>query len=390
MKKNKYKIIKGHQNHKMADKHYINGFITNTRLMGVIAMGLHWKENNNEIHQFFHFDAEEYGFDNFESITNGTEIEIENAKAAMSGGLGGEDIEITEKEAKYIFNHYFEINQKNGIEIPKGLKDYAFMIKDKVELNDADKKTVMNKICEEIISDFQLINYFVMRGYGLDKIGTNQLTDRIEFDIFNIIRPATLLRNEIEIIKTNKYHCKALIENNGIHRIDILEIEIDDDKKNKLKIGNAKKIDEMNISDIETSFLLNKAEYITAYNISNTELFTELFSNNMTHALMNSHENGDMYIEFNKNNNHVKEQIYMLNGDIRGCYFITEADQLIVSSYSEEIITTIESEIENSNTNIYLELIDKLSFDKSVLYSYINSGYSNFFEFLSDCEGKRP
>ena len=53
-------------------KKFIKAFITNTRLMGVVGITIHWKliDNsvNTEFWQCFYLDAEEYGFDSYESV----------------------------------------------------------------------------------------------------------------------------------------------------------------------------------------------------------------------------------------------------------------------------------------------------------------------------------
>ena len=91
-------------------KKFISSYITNTRLMGVTGITVHWKltdnETNTEFWQCFYLDAEEFGFDSYESVTGPDTEETERKAMALAdrlmGGLGGIPVEITERETRII------------------------------------------------------------------------------------------------------------------------------------------------------------------------------------------------------------------------------------------------------------------------------------------------
>ncbi len=382
MKKLTYKVIHGNKKEELPEYEYIAGVVTNTRLMGVIAMKLHWKNGSEDIFQLYHFDAEEYGFDNFQQLINPTFENVDYHWRKMAGGLGGQDMPITQTEAKYIFQHYFKMNNQYCIKIPKDMKDYAFMLKSNDEIDNLDEKIVMEKICEPIKSDFHLINYYIMRGYGLDQVAADYLKDENDLGIFNVKRPVTLIRNEnIYDYDYGIYHAKALIEYDGDYRLDTFDISVD--LRSELKIKSIKRNDQMIISDKEAAMLLNKPEYITTYTINGGLSFKEKLDQLVPQAMKNEHENGVLYILFNPNNDHVKERIHMLSNDIRCCYFVTHYDELIVTAYSEEIIGQIEEEIAGNVVNMHLERKEKLYFEQAVLYGFVQSGYYEFKDFIN-------
>ena len=78
MKKDRFKVIMGGGGKTSAPKYrFKRGFVTSTRLMGVVGMKLYWEnEEGNEYIQFFHLDFEEYGIDGYESLVNGNKEEI--------------------------------------------------------------------------------------------------------------------------------------------------------------------------------------------------------------------------------------------------------------------------------------------------------------------------
>ena len=66
-------------------KEFISAYVTDTRLMGVTGMYVHWAlpENSHmtHLHQFFYFDAEECGFDTYRSVLgDGVKDEFEEIR----------------------------------------------------------------------------------------------------------------------------------------------------------------------------------------------------------------------------------------------------------------------------------------------------------------------
>ncbi len=68
MQETRFKLIKGGRDEHLRDLfRFIGGEATDTRLMGVLGMHLHWRyvggELPEDIHQFWYFDIEEIGLD---------------------------------------------------------------------------------------------------------------------------------------------------------------------------------------------------------------------------------------------------------------------------------------------------------------------------------------
>ena len=112
MNKHNFRIIEGGLKTKeTADRTFISAFITNTRLMGVVAMGVHWHIGSTadaeNLHQFFYFDVSEFGVDNYRSVWGNDEEQIALIHQTFIGSLGGENISITEREALGLFTKYY-------------------------------------------------------------------------------------------------------------------------------------------------------------------------------------------------------------------------------------------------------------------------------------------
>jgi len=390
MDKAKLKIIEGNgkDRENKSRRKFISAYATNTRLMGVVGMYIHWKMNDEDYYQLFHFDAEEYGFDNYISLYgNNNKERFAIERETMMGGLGGQFVSLKENEARYIFQIYMSMNIKNNLPLPEPRSEYAFLYKNRIRLNTAEKNSVINKICETIESEYQAINYFLMRTGAKDAEGAAYLTGSREIILCEGKHPATLLKNTIEeehdTEKGVSYVCESLIEEKLKYRLEITEILLKNEN-GKIYISDAQKRSALNISPAEAALMLSRPEYINIYSIDKDEGFIELLKKKKPNALFNIHSSVYLFTEFNLNNSHVKEKIYMLNGDIYGVYCISEAGQFIVACYNLDKMHRIENYLSKGDFKHYISLVEKLEFKESILYEFVNSGYEDFFDFLTD------
>ena len=53
-------------------KHFVSAYVTDTRLMGVLAIYAHWRtdgaDEDFDLHQFFYIDCEEMGLETYKSV----------------------------------------------------------------------------------------------------------------------------------------------------------------------------------------------------------------------------------------------------------------------------------------------------------------------------------
>ena len=79
-------------------KYFLSAYVTDTRLMGVLAVHACWKipygDELSDFHQFFYIDCEEMGLETYKSFLDSDPSEIEMAEQALVGGLGASKIEI--------------------------------------------------------------------------------------------------------------------------------------------------------------------------------------------------------------------------------------------------------------------------------------------------------
>jgi len=392
MRKDKFKVIKGGGGKASAPKYkYIKGYITNTRLMGVVGMKLFWKnEEGNEYIQFFHLDFEEYGIDGYESLVNGSQEEIDFISARMMGGLGGRFIKISKREGIYLINESYKINISNNEALPQGVEEYDFLLRAKVNIDRDVELKIWEKMCENIVSDFQLVNYFMMRAAGMDKKGQNYLCIQDMVKEFNPTDKCyTLIKNAVEPLyveeEINYYNAESLIDLDKGYQLVISKIGVKQTEKGP-KVIYAEVTNKMKISSIEATFQLKKSEYILIYSVDELIEVVEILDRDKPNAMQNIHETGFLYTEFNPDNDHVKNSIYYLNGDIFAVYFITTQNQLAVSTFSEENLTELKKYFQGKDFKGMIELEGEFKTETPILYEFVHSGYEDFFDFLNDEE----
>ncbi len=389
MKKDRFKVIKGGGGKASIPKYkFKKGYVTNTRLMGVVGMKLYWEnEEKNEYIQFFHLDFEEYGIDGYESVTNVSKEEIDFISAKMMGGLGGKFIKISKRESIYLLNESYKINIKNNEPLPQGVEEYDILLKSKVNIDKDIEFRVWKKICEDIVNDFQLINYFIMRAVGMDRKAQRFLCIEDKLRGFNPTdKSCTLIKNVVELSHVDKeikyYTSESLVDLDKGYQIIISKIGIME-TEDGYRVAYAEVNNKMKISSIEATFQLKKSEYILVYSAEELLDIVEVLDKDKPNAMQNIHQTGFLYTEFNPDNDHVKNPIYYLNGDIFAVYFITTERQLAVGTFCEENLMGIKKYFAQGVFGKLLELEGEFKTDTPLLYEFVHSGYEDFYDFLN-------
>lgn len=385
----KFSVIKGGNNTKFSinDKYFISAYVTDTRLMGVLALSINWEINTlngpTNFNQFFYFDAEEYGFETYKGMTGEDEETITAIELGIIGGLGGEKVPVSEKEARFLVQYFVKEGKKLNAPLPEPKSEYSFLLEDNIKLTGNERQELIDKICTPILSDYHLIHYFLMRCIGKDYIGASYLTyGEIDIESVSDSRPATLCKNSIEEFTDDNgrhsYLCEALIEINEKYKILVLEITTA-----KTKITSVYRRSSFRVSSAEAAMLLNRPEFVTVYEIlTDPENFDEKFLPLTSTCMNTAHDNGRLYLEFNASNDHVNRKIFMLNEDVYGLYYVSDFGQLILAAYGISEIRSLEKTLTKSPLHPYLLPVAKYEFKEPILYEFIQSDFEDFNEFL--------
>ncbi|MDO4545437.1 MAG: hypothetical protein Q4C25_04710 [Bacillota bacterium] len=371
-------------------KYFISSYVTDTRLMGVLAVYIHWKLSDSvgdsDFHQFFYIDCEEMGLETYKSVVGSSIDEITVIEQALVGGLGASKIDISQRQVRGILSHYKVFNQRHDLPFPQGYKEYSFLVEPETILNPNEHKELMQKICGEIVSDYQAVNYFLMRCFGRDYSGAAYLTEgEFPLDLYDEYRRATFCKNVIDKESVGddgsvSYLCESLIEMDNKYETAISKVCIKDHK-----VTGFERCSGFAVSTAEAAMMLTKAEFVTVYEVM---LSDEDMDNNIgeltvnLNTVMSSHENGRLFMAFKQNNDHVNNRVFRLSNDVKGIYFLTDYGQLIVAAYSLPDIRSLENKLKASPLAPFLMTTAKYEFKEPVLFEFIQSDFEDFDDFL--------
>jgi len=367
-------------------KTFVSAYVTNTRLMGVVGLYIHWEtETGNyvsDFHQFFYFDAEEYGFENYRSLSGNDALEIAFIENALMGGLGGEKVDVTRKEACCLVQSYAEMNRRLSIPFPDGKKEYCFILNSRITMSPTESRKLFIKQCAPIVSSYQAIHYFLMRCFSRDYEAAAFLSKgRFPLDIYSEIPEATLCKNTIDHFDNeygSSYLCESLIEYDASYMLIVSEITVSGTKVTSFENRSC-----MKVSAAEAAMMLSRPEFVTVYEILATPEEFDLNIPELTSGtLLTVHENGRLFMSFNKNNDHVNGRVFRLNEDVAGLFFAADNGQMIIAAYSIKGIHAIERDLKKSSLANSLLPVAKYEFKEPVLYEFIQSDFDDFEEFI--------
>jgi len=367
-------------------KTFVSAYMSNSRLMGVVAMYVHWKLPDNDtlgdLHQFFYFDAEEFGFDSYESVLGSDHEELERLESTIFGGLGSIKADITERQALYMLQQYYEISLMAGFPLPEGMEEYGFMLNKHIEFTDDEEEELMGLQCTEIASPFELVNYFLMRCFSKDFPGAEYLAPEMEdFTQYNNMGVGTLYMNKIRPgDSAYGYTTESLVDCDESYYIVVSGVTTDTTGKH---VTHCERVSSYKISPAEAALIMARSEFVTVYEVLGE---TTEFNRNATpltkRSVVTEHDNGKLYMVFHTDNSHVNKKIYRLNEDVSGIYYMTNGRQLIAAAYTLEEIQKLELDLGSAPVGHSLLPVSRYEFQEPVLYEFVNSGFDDFEEFV--------
>ena len=385
-------VIKGGGTYKKDSQHkFISAYVTDTRLMGVVGLYFHWEITEDgfasDWHQFFYFDAEEFGLENYQSLLGDDAFALSVMERSIIGGLGGKKIPLTEREGRFLVQDFISRTKQLKQPLPQGEEEYAFLLSDPQTLSAKELSVIAKKLCTPIESNFQLVHYYLMRSFGKDEQGLSYITYPGAFpEDLSEPRPATLCKNTIEEFVNPAGHIsylsESLIETGTQYKLVLSELTAE----NGL-IKTARRRSSFSVTLPEVSMMLSRSEFITVFEIlTNPDEFDAEFAVHTVGCLMTGHENGRLFLEFNPNNDHVNQQVFLLNDDIHCLYYVSDFGQLILAAYHLPFIKEAEHRLQKSPLSTFLLPTAKYEFQSPVLYDFIQSDFEDFDDFLASLQ----
>ncbi len=352
--------------------------ITNSRLMGSMGLLIVWEENKNSLYQYFLLDAEGLGIADYIGLKNPNKEVAYREEERLMGGLGADRIKISQEQALFLVNYYGNKNFSYEKELPGETDEYIDIIKEyKSELSIYD---LYPKICKKIDDEIEFINYMTMRFIAWDRESLMYFSNNEEISNMHITNiNGTLLKNTVSKRDDNKYISEAIYEDSDGYYVSKIAFNISKDN-DKFKINSILIGEKEPIYDFEVFDEISKPEFLSIYNLDSREEFIELFYKNNPFLLKSEMEYATFFTRFNFNNSHVKDNIYVINNDIKAIYYAVN-NEFFVGTYNEKDRKYI-NKLLQCNYKSYLSHKEDLYFDENVLYDFVESESEDFYDFL--------
>lgn len=426
----------------LADGSFIGGrflsleeaWITDTRLMGVFVMGLAFRRAGNPdgpvLREYFYFDAAYFGFDRFEFLIGGDEEEWKDMENSFIGGLGGGKQPVSRKEAAWILARYLRKTKIFGLEPPADHPEYyRFLEEEAMPLTAAEKEVLWKKASKPAASDYERVNYYLIRLCDRDLDGIYYVSGNrklYEEDTLEDAPDETLdasdhaageAEDEASYAAPEEFSDDphSVLESLGsefpkmtMFQSD-LELEYDgavtarfisgtDDERfwlfvARVRLGENHRISEsrilssMKISAREAMMNTVHPEYIL---VLRYDLDPDAFERHSTalteRAMILAQDAGVLFMMYYEDNSHVDQKHYRIYDDLLGAYYMTAEGQLIAAANSLSARERLEQDLGQSWEAEYLTPVFQSKFDRPVLSTFVQSGYTDFLEFLMDQE----
>lgn len=384
------------------DVEFEYGWITDTRLMGVVSMYVCWRfdkeSTHRKLHQFFYFDVAEYGFDRFEYLVDGTRGEVEDIRNTFIGGLGGNTVPVSEPDAIHLVHEYAEYNRRAGIPLPDGAEAYQFMLDWPDLLTDKGRRALFHKSCAPIRTPRMAVNYFLMRLCDKDHPGASYMSEETaDKTIFAYFPAMALYKNELEETADGSLLCKTVVgygERSDYRYLLIISTmktvshTADDCEQNAVPGFTVSEVNvesAMQLSDREAYMNLLHEEYLSVFHYSGSPDDFGRHSTELTKRSMIMEEaHGRLFMIYNSNNDHVDSDCYHLYDDLLGTYYLLENGQLISTANTKASKLRLDYDLLLTGPADRIRIRNSYLFNEPVLNAFIQSGYDDFDLFLND------
>jgi len=399
MNKSDLKVIRGGALGRPLPEHkFVDAYVTNTRLMGVLVIYLKWRlsgalaeaKRSRILHQFFYIETTEEGIESYRGIYGDDEYELRDAEQFMLGGLGAEKVMLSMNEAAWLVQEFAKMNAAFGRPLPDETRDYAFVLERETSIEEEREDRLFRLLCGRIDNDNQLINYYLMRYFAGDFYPVDKLSARpIPHDLAEGMESSTLCLNEIRAerggVGEKSYVCESVVEGDAGHRILVSEITLSGGKGAGRRVAGLEIHANFAISDAEAAMKLARPEYVTVYEIAGSvdHVLDELDERYLG-ALQNLTEGGKLYVSFKDDNRHVSSPVYRLNDDVKEILYVTVEDQLVVGAYTLPAIRTLENKLMMSSFARQLIEVAKYEFKEQILYDYTLGPGEDFVRYVDE------
>ncbi|XVG96276.1 hypothetical protein ACGCUQ_05435 [Eubacteriales bacterium KG127] len=385
MKSPKIQVLKGgaKDTANSSEKIFKSAYVTDTRLMGVLSVGITWELPENQyhkaLHQFFYIDVEDFGLERYTSLLGDDDNAYVDIQRSFIGGLGCRLVEISLREAMWLLQKYAGRALTNNYKLPEPISEYAFLLTKPVIFTDPEMYILDSKQCTPISTPYEAINYYLMRQFAKDFEAAAVLATSPEVtDCFPDLAEGVLYNNKItKLSEENLFSCESLVESGNYYYITVSHVKME-----QLRVAHVDKVSSFPLPTSEAARLLSREEHISIMRVD--EDFKH-FNQNGTFMLNWStvcrEGYGRLYVLYKPDNNHVNSHDYSMLNDFYGVYYFNGDDELVLMANSDKYLGLLEHDIFNSSFGKHVSLVHKQVYPTPLLYDFVKSREKYFLDY---------
>lgn len=381
-------------------------WVTDTRLMGVVVLGLTWtfQDDRTERRHLFYFDCTEYGFSSFDE--DGADVDFAAVERSRIGGLGARKIPVTEREALGLLACYLEFNASHGIPLPEeyfrdgehgSAEDFYEERTAAGEPPDCgEMRTLFGKMSTETAVPEAAANYYLMRAFERDKEAVRFLSEKESAELpFPGEAPMTFYRNDVERTAENDgetaVRCVSVTgDSAGQYYQFVTELTIVPRRENgavRLVVRHVRVLSRLPITDQEAFFNMRHPEYVMVYDCPDAEPFRSgeatAFQRN---AQRIEESSGTAFLIYRPDNSYAASANFRIYDDLSAVYYIMNDGELVCFSYTEKDRLTFLLDLMRSEAGATLRLKGNYLFNEPVMNLLLHGGYLKFSDFLNEIQ----
>lgn len=414
MNRRNFKVVEGglseHYN-TFRDCNFYRCTGTNTRLMGVVALHVQWKKNENPkitVHQFIHLDFSELGPDNYYEVIPEKPHRLTKSEMRvwkeMSEPLGGSQVNLNEtdvyfliKEALGKMNPYLEKEKTpDGEEYRLARLRLELTLEALEDSGRVDMSISPERIIEKVSPDWcskqETVNYFIMRMMDRDPEAACTITTipleelkkspLMEHGIKTLMKASTKEEKVVPVKASVKQAVATTTQavagtENGYM---LYRVALDLELRNKTwMITGCQSSEAMKMSSFEAAMQLDRPEYITLFRLADGAGSMEDPEIPMMNACLPVlMPNGTLYVRYNGDNSYVDSYEYLMNNDMYGAYLFTEQGELVIMSPDMVHISMMELDILSSPAAARMKLVKRYKSVNQIFQTFAQMPGANF------------
>ena len=306
--------------------------ITRSRLMGSMGLITKYSDENNEVFEYYLLDCEGLGFCDYVRLENPTKQEVYMEEERLMGGLGENRIFISEDRALFLIQYFGRKNLEYEKPLPDG-EEYYMNIIENYE-TEVTMEEMFPILCRKVTSEVEFINFMTMRFIAWDREALRYFCENEETAYMHITNiNGTLLKNTVYEKGNGRYISKPIYEDSDGYYVCKIAFNIEKEN-DEYKVKSIFVTDKQPLYDFQVFDEISKNEFVDIYNLKEYDEFVDKFYIDNPFMMKSHLDEGTFFTRFNFNNNHVKQNVYVINNDLKAVYYVME-DKLYVGTYSK-------------------------------------------------------